>query len=496
MNILLVYPEFSETFWSWKYLLKLIGKKAAFPPLGLLTVAAMLPKLWNIKLVDLNVCKLTVEDIIWADYVFISAMLAQNNSTQDIIAHCNRLRVPVILGGPILEMGHEKFAGAESFFYGEVENTLQEFLEDLGRGTVKKIYPPKNFPNLNTCPVPLWGLVNTKDYACMLVQYGRGCPFRCTFCNIVAINGRVPRVKSSEQFLCELDAIYKTGFRGRIMFADDNLIGNKTAVREMLPWLIRWQQAHGYPFSFSVEVDIRIADEPDLMYKMVLAGFRSVFLGIETPNKASLEECGKTQNLNRDIVADVKKIHNHGLSVMSGFIIGFDADGPNVFEEHVRFYRQSGIVFPMTGILQVGLGTALHARLKKEGRLLAGASGNNTDWLPNFVTKMPLETLVKGYKHLWRTIYSPREYYERMRVFLRDYNTSNRVARRMIATDLRAFVVSIFCIGVFGGFETSYYYWKTLFLALFKHPRAFPDAVADQISGWHFRQIAESIQKS
>lgn len=496
MNVLLVYPIFLETFWSWKHILKLIGKKASFPPLGLLTIAAMMPKAWNKKLVDTNVRRLTDANIKWADYVFISAMLSQNDSAEEIIARCKSLGAKVILGGPILEKGCEKFPDVTHLFFGEAEETLPEFLNDLDRGTTKRIYDAKRFPDLKDCPTPLWELVNTKDYACLLLQYGRGCPFRCTFCNIVAINGRVPRVKSPVQFLQELDAIYSAGFRGRIMFADDNIIGNKRAVKEMLPWLIKWQQARGYPFSFSVEADITISDEPDLMYKLVSAGFRSVFLGIETPIEACLVECGKTQNLNRDLVTCVKKIHNFGLSVMSGFIVGFDNDGPGTFGEHISFYLRSGIVLPMTGMLQVGRGTALHEKMKKEGRLLAGASGNNTDGTPNFVTKMPLEILVAGYRRLWKKIYSPKEYYERIRVFLEDYNTENRIARRIIATDIRAFVISIWLIGLFGGLQASYYYWKTLFLSLFKYPRAFSDAVALQISGWHFRKIAKSIQKS
>ena len=497
MNILLVYPKFSPTFWSQKYILKFVGRKAAFPPLGLLTVAALLPDSWSKKLVDLSVRKLADADIRWADYVFISAMLSQNDSTEEVIGRCKMLGVPVVLGGPILEKGCENFPDVDHFLLGEVEDILLEFSIDLEFGKAKKIsFSPIKFPPLAYCPTPLWKLINPKDYACMLVQYGRGCPFRCTFCNIAAINGRVPRVKSPEQFLRELDAIYRTGFRGRIMLADDNFIGNKKAVLEMLPWLIKWQQAHGHPFSFTVEVDIRISDDADLMYKMVSAGFRSVFLGIETPNEASLKECGKTQNLGRDLAACVKKIHSFGLAVMSGFIIGFDSDGPNIFNEHVSFYLRAGIPDPMTGILQVGLDTDLHRRMEEEGRLLAGASGNNTDGRPNFVTKMSLEMLVAGYKRLWKKIYSPDEYYKRIRVFLEDYSTNHRVGRKILSSDLRAFVISVFLIGFLSGPKVGWYYWKTLFLALRIKPTAFSDAVALQVVGWQMRKISEIIQKT
>lgn len=497
MNILLVYPEFLVTFWSWKHILKFIAKKAAFPPLGLLTVAAMLPKSWEKKLVDLNVSKLTDEDIKWADYVFISAMITQNSSAEEVILRCQKLGTPVVLGGPILEIGCEKFTTVSHFLIGEAENTLPEFLADLETGMAKRIYPPKNFPDVAISPIPLWGLINPKDYACLLVQYGRGCPFRCTFCNIVAINGRFPRAKSCDQFLRELDAIYQTGFHGSVMLADDNFIGNKKRVKETLPQLIIWQKDRGYPFSITAEVDITLADDPWLMDMMVEAGFKQVFLGLETPNQESLIECGKLQNVRRNMAACVRKIQNNGLHPMSGFIIGFDNDNPDtIFDQHIQFYQETGIVFPMVGVLQAPPGSELYDKLKREGRLLSAASGNNTDCYPNFIPKMPPETLVQGYKRIVETVYSPRKYYERISVFLREYNTAKKVARKVTTTDIKAFIASMWRIGLFGGPKTSYYYWKTLLLATFKYRQAFPEAVTLQIIGWHFQKIAISIQKS
>ncbi|MCX6723902.1 MAG: DUF4070 domain-containing protein [Candidatus Staskawiczbacteria bacterium] len=496
MNILLVYPEFLVTFWSWKHLLRLISKKAAFPPLGLLTVAAMLPEQWNKKLVDLNILQLTDEDIKWADYVFVSAMITQSDSAERIIARCKELGVAVVLGGPILEMGCDKFPSVSHFMVGEVENTFSKFLEDLRLGKARQIYLPGDFPDLVLSPIPLWDIINHGDYACMLVQYGRGCPHRCTFCNEAALNGRVPRAKSPTQFLRELDAIYQIGFKGPIMLADANFIGDKRKVREMLPHLIKWQQNREYPFSFTVEVDITLADDHDLMDQMVLAGFKSVFLGLETPNKASLIECRKTHNASRDMLACVKRIHNHGLLAMSGFILGFDNDGPDIFDKHIKFYWQAGIVFPMAGVLQAPLRTELFDRLNKEGRLLAATTGNNTDSRPNFIPKMPLDALVTGYKRVMGVVYSPKKYYERICVFLREYNSAKKVGEKLTAKDLKVFVVSIWVIGFFGGLKTSYYYWKTLLLAFFKYRRAFPEAVTLQVYGWHFHRIAKSIQKS
>ena len=348
MKILLVYPEFLVTFWSWKHLLKFVSKKAAFPPLGLLTVAAMLPRSWEVRLVDVNATKLTDEDIRWANYVFISAITTQKDSAERVISRCNKIKTPVVLGGPILEMGYE-FKGVRSFLRGEVEETLLDFLADLKSSGLEREYSQRGFPDLALSPIPLWELINCKDYACMLVQYGRGCPYKCTFCNVAALNGRTPRAKSPEKFLEELEAIYKTGFRGPIMFADDNFIGNKSRVKEMLPLLARWQRDHKYPFDFTVEVDITIAGDSELMTMMVLAGFKKVFLGLETPNYDALVECHKFQNTKCDMEASIRILQNHGLHPMSGFIIGFDSDGPDIFDKHIDFYQRTGIVFPMVG---------------------------------------------------------------------------------------------------------------------------------------------------
>ena len=430
MQILFVSPEFIDTFWSWKYLLKFVSKhvKAAFPPLGLLTVAAMLPKCWGKKLVDLNVSKLSDEDILCADYVFVGAMNTQEKSVVEVIARCKKLGKKVILGGPILHAGCEKFPDVSHFFIGESEETIPEFLKDLENGRLKRIYSPEKFPDMDNSPIPLWELVNPKNYASGIIQGNRGCPFKCTFCNIASINGRKPRSKSPTQFLQELDVIYNRGFRGPIFVADDNFIGNKKRARELLVQIIKWQKNHCYSFDFTTEVDITLSDNEGIMDLMVLGGFKKVFLGIETPNEDSLRECDKTQNEKRNIVACVKRIQNHGLHPMSGFIIGFDNDSPStIFDQHSMFYEKAGIVFPMVGILQAIPGTFLYEKLRKEGRLLASPSGNNTDCFPNFIPKMPVEILSQGYKNLMKKIYSPREYYKRICVFLQEYKTANRI---------------------------------------------------------------------
>ncbi|MCX6720831.1 MAG: DUF4070 domain-containing protein [Candidatus Staskawiczbacteria bacterium] len=494
MRVLLVYPEFKVTFWGWKYLLRIIGKRAAFPPLGLLTVAAMLPESWEKKLVDLNVCKLTDEDIRWANYVFVGAMITQNDSTQEVLKRCERMEIPVVMGGPILEKGCEEFPSVRHFLLGEVENIMPQFLNDLALYRAKKVYlsPPNTFPDMSASPIPLWGLINPRYYASMLVQFVRGCPYKCEFCAVANLNGRTPRAKLPKQFLRELDALYKTGFRGGIMVADDNFIGNKAKVKAMLLRLVGWQITHKYPYEFTVEADITLADDEDLMDLMVKAGFKKVFLGLETPNKESLIECGKTQNVNRDMCADVKKIHNHGLVTLSGFIFGFDHDGPDIFKQHIEFYRKTGIIFPMLSMLQASKGSLLYKKMEEEGRLQEQASGNNTDCRPNFACKMPVGTLVQGYKDVLKTVYSPREYYERIRVFLREYNTTKKVARKVTASDVSLFFSSVWRIGIFGGFRTSFYYWRTLSLAFFKHRRAFSEAVTFWVYRLHFWRFAKN----
>lgn len=497
MNVLLVYPEFLTTFWSWKHLLKFVAKKSAFPPLGLLTIAAMLPKDWEKRVVDLNVRRLTDEDIKWADFVFLGAMKTQSDSAKEIIFRCVTLEKPVILGGPILQTGYEEFDQVSHFLVGEAEGILPDFLADMEKGSAKRVYEAKKFPDIGTSPIPLWELINPKDYASGLIQWSRGCPYGCEFCDIDSLNGRIPRVKSVFQFLVELDAMYQAGFRGAMLIADDNFIGDIAETRRMLPELAKWQKERGYPFSFTIEAPITIADKPELMVAMVEANIGKVFLGLETPNKASLAECAKTQNLNRDLVNDVEKIQKSGLIPMSGFIVGFDNDSPATFpKDMIAFIQNSGVVVAMVGVLQAPLGTKLYARLKREGRIREHASGNNTDCYPNFIPKMPVGTLVAGYKEIIEKIYSPEEYYKRICTFLERYNPSKRIKTKISGENKMAFLRSIWYMGILGNWKTKWYYWRTIFIVVSKHRLAFAEAVAMQIYGAHFQKIAEVIKES
>ena len=391
MNILLIYPQYPDTFWSFKHSLSFIAKKAAFPPLGLLTVAAMLPASWRKKLVDLNVEPLTDEQLAWADMVFLSAMIVQKESALQIIKRCREHGKKVVAGGPVFTTQHEQFAGVDHFILNEAEITLPLFLNDLAAGKPQPLYTSEVRPDISTTPVPLWSLIDIKDYATMAIQYSRGCPFNCEFCDIIIMNGRIPRVKSPAQMQREFQALYDAGWRKSVFIVDDNFIGNKREVKQLLPCLIEWQREHQFPFTLLTEVSVNLAGDEELMQLMSAANFFKVFIGLETPNHDSLVECGKNQNTAHSLAEVVDAIHRHGMQVMGGFIVGFDHDPENIFDLQVRFIQQIGVVTAMVSILTALPQTRLWKRLKAEGRLLSDASGENTDGGLNFEPIMEKE---------------------------------------------------------------------------------------------------------
>ncbi len=493
MKILLVYPQYPDTFWSFKHALKFISKKAPFPPLGLLTVAAMLPGEWEKKLVDMNVTALSDEDIIWADYVFISAMVVQGNSVKEIITRCKKLSAKIVAGGPLFTTGHEEFNGVDHFVLGEAEVTLSPFLEDLNKGCAKSIYSSNKRPDISKTPIPLWSLINMKHYSSMNVQYSRGCPYDCEFCDIIILNGHRPRTKDTDQMSAELDALYNQGWRGGVFIVDDNFIGNKKKLKtETLPSIIKWMKGKKYPFAFSTEASINLADDEELMRLMVEARFNQVFVGIETPNEESLAECNKILNKDRDLVASVKKLQNYGLEVQGGFIVGFDSDPISIFRSQINFIQKSGIVTAMVGLLNAPPGTRLHQRLKKENRLLKSFSGDNTDYSINFIPKMNYETLINGYKHILNTIYSPKQYYERVRTLLKEYKPpkGNGISQLKFH-HIEGFIKSIWFLGIKE--KGRRYYWRLLISTLLKRPRSFPLSISLSVFGFHFRKVAEKF---
>lgn len=491
MKILLVYPQYPDTFWSFKHALKIISKKAAHPPLGLLTVAAMLPNEWQKKLVDMTVTSLTDEDLKWADYVFISAMVVQKNSVKEVIARGKEFNAKIVAGGPLFTTGHEEFKGVDHFVLGEAEITLPLFLEDLAKGSAQHIYASNQRPCITKTPIPLWSLINMKKYASMNIQYSRGCPHNCEFCDIVLLNGRKPRTKDKDQLLAELEALYTQGWQGPVFVVDDNFISNKRKLKtEILPAIIEWMGEKKYPFSLFTEASINLADDEKLMRLMVEAGFGRVFVGIETPNEESLAECNKLTNKNRDLVASVKKIQNYGLEVQGGFIVGFDSDPLSIFKSQISFIQRSGIVTAMVGLLNAPRGTRLHQRLKKENRLLKGFSGDNTDFSINFVPKMNYETLINGYKHILDTIYSPKQFYERVKTFLEEFKPQeSKRGNQFQFSYIKVAIKAIWVLGISG--KGRRYYWRFFVSTLLRYPRSFPLSMSLAVYGFHFRKVIE-----
>jgi len=496
MKILLVYPRYPDTFWSFRHALKFLSKKASFPPLGLLTVAAMLPADWEKRLVDMNIGTLGDEDIRWADYVFLSSMVVQSDSAKEVVARCKGLNTRVVAGGPLFTTGYKEFEGVDHFVLGEAETTLPLFLADLAKGCPQHIYSSDKRPDISKTPVPMWSLINMKHYSSMSLQCSRGCPFDCDFCDIIVLNGHKPRTKGSQQMVDELEALYRYGWRGSLFIVDDNFIGNRKKLKaETLPAMIEWSKQRKYPFTFFTEASINLADYEDLMELMAEAGFNRVFIGIETPNEDSLVECNKWQNRNRDLAGAVKKIQNHGFEVQGGFILGFDSDPISIFRRQIDFIQKTGIVTAMVGLLNAPNGTKLYKRLKKEKRLLKDMSGDNTDFSINFLPKMKYETLVAGYKHVLDTIYSPRHYYERVVTFLKEYKPRKTTGISQLRfSHITGFIKSLWFLGITN--KGRRYFWRLLISTLLKRPRHFPLSISLSVSGFHFRKVAESYNKT
>ncbi len=490
MKILLVYPQYPDTFWSFRYALKFISKKAAFPPLGLLTVAAMLPPEWEMRLVDMNVTTLNDKDIQWADFVFLSAMTVQRESAKSVIARCRALGTKTVAGGPLFTAWPDEFDGVDHLVLNEAENTLPVFLNDLRSGQPKKCYTSAEWADVTTTPIPLWQLADLSRYSSMNIQYSRGCPYDCEFCDITVLYGRVPRTKTKEQMLAELDSLLASGWKSDVFIVDDNFIGNRTKLKEeILPALIRWMKGKNHPFALSTEVSVNLADDEELMRLMVQAGFDAVFVGIESPNEESLIECKKIPNKNRDLLASVRKIQEFGLRINGGFIVGFDSDPASIFQRLIDFIQDSGIVTAMVGVLNAPRGTRLYQRLMSEGRIRRLFSGDNTDASVNFEPRMGVDALLEGYRNILKSIYSPKMYYARVKRFLREYKPTQARVFRFQVNYVKALVQSMLVLGIIG--KERLQYWKLFFWSLFRRPKLFRLAITFSIYGFHFRKLFE-----
>jgi radical SAM superfamily enzyme YgiQ (UPF0313 family) len=490
MNVLLIEPEFPDTFWSFKHALKFLGKTSISPPLGLLTIAAMLPSGWNQRLIDLNQQPLGDQDLAWADYALITGMTVQRHSARDAASRCRAAGVKVVAGGPLFTIEQSQFDDVvDHFVLNEGELTLPLFLDDLAHGRAQHVYATAEFADMRLAPVPKWALADVSRYSTINIQYSRGCPFTCDFCNVTSLLGHLPRIKSSQHIIAELDGIYQLGWRGQVFFVDDNLIGNRRALKtDLLPALIEWRTGKK-GVVFSAEASVNLADDEALMRQMVRAGFATVFVGIETPDESSLAECGKKQNLERDLIGDVKRMQRAGLEVHGGFIVGFDHDTTDIFQRQIDFIQESGIVMAMVGLLQAPPGTRLHDRLASEGRLLLDQiSGDNADGTTNVIPVMGVDALQAGYLKVLKHIYSPENYYQRIKTLLRTHEPSP-VTVPLDVPNLMALFRSIVWLGIIG--RDRLHYWDLLVWTLVRHPRQFSKAVTLAICGYHFRTICE-----
>jgi radical SAM superfamily enzyme YgiQ (UPF0313 family) len=426
-KVLMVYPEIPMTFWSLKHAIRLAGYKSVIPPLGLLTVASMLPADYEVRLIDMAVTRLTPKDIAWADIVFVSAMQIQRHSFEKVVALCNECGVPVAAGGPYASASFKEISGVDYFILNEAELTLPRFLHDYELGRPRNIYQDLEKPDITRTPPPRLDLIDVSRYSSMALQFSRGCPHNCEFCDIIRMFGRVPRTKTPGQFIAEMELVYRTGYRGSLFIVDDNFIGNKSKVKALLREIIAWQKERGYPFYLYTEASLDLAQDDELMDLMLEAGLGDVFLGIESPDPDTLADIQKKQNIRHDMHESIKKMHGKGLEIMGGFIVGFDTDTESIFERQIDFIQKAGIPKAMVGLLSAIPNTPLYERLDRENRIMGVPTGDNLALDLNFVPKMPAHKLINGYRHIIDMIYTPKNYFKRCMIFIENLPESHKI---------------------------------------------------------------------
>ena len=496
-NALFVYPEFPPSYWGYKYALDFAGKKSAMPPLGLLTVAGMFPKNYQLKVVDMNVNTLTDADIDWADVVLTSTMVVQKESLYEVIQRCNRAGVPIVAGGPHPTSYHDNIreeaeGEVDHFFFGEVEEIFEDFLTDFEAGVAKDVYKEKRKPDITLAPPPRYDLINIHDYGSMALQFSRGCPFDCEFCDITKLFGRVPRTKNNEQMLTEFDMLYRLGWQGSLFVVDDNFIGNKRDAMRLLPEVISYQKERDFPFKLFTEASVNLVEIPDMLDAMSDAGFDMVFLGIESPNEDALLMTKKKQNTNKEedagsyLLRAIRTIQNSGMEVTGGFIIGMDGD--KEFDSHIRFIQEAGVPMAMAGLLTALKETNLYHRLQNEGRLLDESTGNNTDITLNFVPELPREHLISEYRRVVSTLYDPtlENYFERCLTLIKNLKPVKHSGQKIGKMELMAVARSI-RRQLFS--KQGPAYLRFLINVIKDYPSMLDKAIRLAIHGYHFEKM-------
>jgi radical SAM superfamily enzyme YgiQ (UPF0313 family) len=490
-RVLLVYPEFGRTYWGMQYALPIVRKKATMPPLGLLTVAALSPPELEFRLNDLNCGPLSESDLEWAEMVCFSAMLPQKEALFRTARRCRDAGKLVVFGGPYPTACPEECEPhCDVQVLNEAEITWPLFLDDLAKGTHQKVYTTTEKPDITRTPIPRFDLVTIDDYASVPIQFSRGCPFQCEFCDIIVMFGRTPRTKTPAQVLAELDAVYRTGYRGAIFIVDDNFIGNRKAAKGLLPEIRAWNEARRNPFIYGTEASVDLAQDDTLLELLREAHFTEIFLGIETPSMESLNETRKFQNLRSSLSESVERIRAAGLMIQAGFIIGFDNDGEDIFDRQIEFIRQTSIPFAMVGLLGALPGTPLYERLQKAGRLVRQdryEKGEDQCGDTNVVTLLPRRTLLEGYRRVLETVYSPREYFERC------LSSLSRLPRPPAQIDAIHQPLSVFraltlIARVLWNLPRGYRResWRFIWATLRRFPDKFPAALANVLVGVHF----------
>jgi radical SAM superfamily enzyme YgiQ (UPF0313 family) len=497
LNILLLYPEMPNSFWSMQHTLKIIGKAAWYPPLGLATVAALLPEEWTKQLVDLNVDPLVDEDIVWADYVFLSAMNVQEKSVWDIIDRCNKLGAKIVAGGSLFTIEHSRFSGIDHFVLNEAEITLPLFISDLEAGKPKKVYSADEYSDAHLTPPPTWDLIDFKKYQYGIVQYSRGCPYRCDFCDVPLLYGNRPRTKTSDQIIAELNLFIKESTVPTVLFADDNLIGDRKALKnDLLPALIEWRRKHVPIFSFSTQVSINLADDPELMSLMLEAGFRHLFIGIETGDEGTLSESKKWQNTKRDLLENISILHQMGFIVVGGFIVGFDTDTSETFKKQTEFIQNSGILMATINMLKAPPGTPLYERLKSEDRLVPDFSF--AEFQTNIEPVMTSEKLYQGFDEMIRKIYGPEFGVARSKTFLSEFNHLPDVVTDIpglnVIEYLPVFFKIIFHIGI--RYKGRKHFWHLVIWTIKNRLRLVDWALVNSIFIFQLHNLQQDYSKS